>query len=68
MVAPLIEPGSHVVQQQDTRKNYIGIVSDATDEEQIAESVARSQPPVMSYLFGRLAAVLKRTRKGAIAP
>ena len=68
MVALLIEPGSLVVQQQDARKNYIGIVNDATDEERIAESAARSQPHVMSYLVGRLAAVLKRTRKGAIAP
>ena len=68
MVALLIEPGSLVVQQQDARKNYIGIVNDATDEERIAESAARSQPHVMSSLVGRLAAVLKRTRKGAIAP
>jgi hypothetical protein len=56
------------VQQQDSRKNYIGIVNDATDNEQIAESAARSQPRVMSYLVGRLATVLKRTRRGAIAP
>jgi hypothetical protein len=68
MVSPLIDPGSHVVQHQDARKNYIGIVNDTTDEEQIAESAARWQPHVMSYLFGRLAAVLKRTLKGTIAP
>jgi hypothetical protein len=60
--------GLHAVQQQDARKNYIGIVNDVTDEEQIAESTARSQPRVMSYLVGRLAAVLKRNRKDAIAP
>ena len=56
------------MQQQNARKNYIGIVDDAADEEQIAESAARSQPRVVSYLVGRLTAVLKRARKGAIAP
>jgi hypothetical protein len=48
------------VQQQDARKNYIGIVSDTTEEERVVESVARSQPRVMSYLVGRLAAAMKR--------
>jgi len=48
------------VQQQDARKNYIGIVSDTTEEERIVESAARSQPRVMSYLVGRLAAAMKR--------
>jgi hypothetical protein len=67
MVAPG-STGSHAVQQQNARKNYIGIVDDAADEEQIAESAARSQPRVVSYLVGRLTAVLKRARKGAIAP
>jgi hypothetical protein len=48
------------VQQQDARKNYIGIVSDTTEEERIVESAARSRPRVMSYLVGRLAAAMKR--------
>lgn len=68
MVALPIEPESHAVQPQDARKNYIGIVNDTTDEEQFAESAARAQPRVMSYLVGRLAAVLKRPRKDEIAP
>jgi hypothetical protein len=49
------------VQHQDARKNYIGIVSDTTEEERVIESATRSQPRVMSYLVGRLAAALKRS-------
>ena len=48
------------VQHHDARKNYIGIVSDTTEEERVAESAARSQPRVMSYLVRRLVAALKR--------
>ena len=51
--------------QQDARKNYIGIVSDTTEDERIADTAVRAQPHVMSYLVGRLAAVLGRPRKGA---
>ena len=51
--------------QQDARKNYIGIVSDTAEEERIADTALRTQPRVVSYLFGRLAAVLRRPRKGA---
>ena len=51
--------------QQDARKNYIGIVSDATDDERTAEGAARTQPHVVAYLVGRLAAALGRPRKGA---
>jgi hypothetical protein len=54
--------------QQETRKNYIGIVVDTTEEERLADTAARSQPRVMSYLVRRLAAVLKRPGKGAISP
>jgi hypothetical protein len=45
--------------QQEARKNYIGIVTDTTEGERAADSAARSQPRVMSYLVSRLAAVLK---------
>ena len=48
--------------QQDAKKNYIGIVSDATEEERIAYTV---QPHIVSYLVGCLAAALRRPRKGA---
>jgi len=52
------------VPQQDARKNYIDLVSDTTEEERIADA-ARAQPHVMGYLFGRLAAALGRSGKGA---
>jgi len=66
MVPPSIEPGfATAVQQQDARKNYIGIVSDTTEEERIADGAARAQPHVVSYLVGRLDAALGRPRKGA---
>ncbi|RXT50201.1 hypothetical protein B5V03_09215 [Bradyrhizobium betae] len=50
------------MQQRDARKNYIGLVSDTTEDKHLAHSAARSRPRVMSYLVGRLAAVLKRPR------
>lgn len=49
--------------QQDARKNYIGLVNDTAEEERLGGSSARPQPQVMSYLVGRLAAVLKRADK-----
>jgi hypothetical protein len=56
-----LSQGLHIVQQQDARKNYIGLVSDTTSEDKrLADRVARSQPRVMSYLAGRLAAALRR--------
>ncbi len=58
------------MQQLDARKNYIGLVSDTADDKHLADSAARAEPRVMSYLVGRLAAVLKRTdkTKAAIKP
>ncbi|OAF10484.1 hypothetical protein AYJ54_09325 [Bradyrhizobium centrolobii] len=50
--------------QQDARKNYIGIVNDRAEEERLADGVAQSQPRVMSYLVGRLSAMLRRPHKG----
>jgi hypothetical protein len=55
----------HAVQQRDARKNYIGVVGDTTEDRRLADSVARSQPRVMSDLIARLAAALKRPRKAA---
>ena len=49
--------------QQDARKNYIGIVSDTTEDERVVHGAARAQPRVVSYLVGRLAAALGRPRK-----
>lgn len=57
--------GLHAVPQLDVRKNYIGLVSDTTEDQHLADSAARSQPRVMSYLVGRLAAALKRPDKAA---
>lgn len=51
--------------QQNARKNYIGIVSDTTEEERVADGAARVQPEVVGYLVGRLAAALGRARKDA---
>jgi len=66
MVAPSVEAGDcKVVQQQDARKNYIGLVNDTAEDERLAGGSARPQPHVMSYLVGRLAAVLKRSGKTA---
>jgi hypothetical protein len=55
----------HTVRQRDARKNYIGLVSDTTEDKHLAASAARSQSRVMRYLVARLAAVLKRPRKAA---
>jgi hypothetical protein len=48
------------VQQQDVRRNYISIVSDAIEHERSAGTAARSQPETMKDFVGRLTAVLKR--------
>jgi hypothetical protein len=53
------------VQQQDARKNYIGLVNDTAEKESLAGNSARAQSRVVSYLAGRLAAVLKRPGKAA---
>ncbi|MHC2580228.1 hypothetical protein ACVI1J_007618 [Bradyrhizobium diazoefficiens] len=45
--------GLHAVQQQDARKNYIGLVNDTSEDKRLADSAARSQPRVMSYLVPR---------------
>jgi hypothetical protein len=52
------------VPQQDASKNYIGLVSDTAEEERIADTALRAQPRVVSYLVGRIAAVLGRRRSG----
>jgi len=60
---PFEDPSSHAVQQQDAKKNYIGIVTDTTEGERMADTAAQSQPHVMSYLVNRLRAALKRHPK-----
>ncbi|MET4385689.1 hypothetical protein ABIB73_001424 [Bradyrhizobium sp. F1.4.3] len=51
------------MQQQNARKNYIGIVSDTTEDERVGDTAVRSR--VMGYLVDRLAKVLKRRREPA---
>ena len=66
MVAPLIRPGiCSLVQQQNAKKNYIGIVNDAAEEESLAGSPAQARPCAVGLLVGRLATMLKRPGKAA---
>ncbi len=53
------------MQKQDAKKNYIGLVSDVTEDKRLADGAAQSQPRMMSYLASRLAAVLRRPGKSA---
>ncbi|MCP3370400.1 hypothetical protein [Bradyrhizobium cajani] len=55
------------MQRQNAKKNYIGIVTDTAEEDRLAGSSARAQPRVVSYLIGRLAAMLKRPGKAGDA-
>ncbi|HEV2156036.1 hypothetical protein [Bradyrhizobium sp.] len=55
------------MQQLDARKNYIGLVSDATEDKRLTDSAAQARPRVMNYLVGRLAAALKRPGKAKVA-
>ena len=50
-------------QQQDLRKNYIGIVNDRAAEQRVVESVAPSGHVVKEYFLALMAAVLKRRRE-----
>jgi hypothetical protein len=46
--------------QRELKKNYIGIVSDKTDERHAVDSVAKSGRLAKKYLLGLMAAVLSR--------
>lgn len=50
-------------QQQDSRKNYIGIVNDGAAEQRAVESLAKSGHLVRDYFLALMAAVLKRRRE-----
>ncbi len=43
-------------------RNYIALVSDATEEQRALELVERSNPRVKDYLLGRMASLLRRRR------
>ena len=47
-------------QKRELRKNYIGIVSDKTEEQRAVESLAKSDRVLKDYLRGLMAAVLNR--------
>jgi len=47
-------------QERETRKNYIGIVSDKVDERQAMESLARSDDLAKNYLRRLMSAMLKQ--------
>ena len=50
-------------QQRDSKKNYIGIVSDSVAEQRAIESLAKSGDFVRDYFLALMAAVLKRRRE-----
>jgi hypothetical protein len=68
MVAAPIEPRFACPVQQDVRKNYISIVSDAPETEQAAGTAARAQPGTVKDLVGRLTAALRRRLHGTPGP
>lgn len=47
-------------QQQNLRKNYIGIVNDRIAEQHAVESLAKSGHLLRDYFLALMAAVLKR--------
>jgi hypothetical protein len=47
-------------QQRETRKNYIGILSDQLEDRHAADSLAESGRRMKDYLLGLVAAVLNR--------
>lgn len=54
--------------QQDVKKNYISILSDAPEHAQAADAATRPHAGKMRDFVGRLAAVLKRHFPGASGP
>ena len=68
MVPAPIEPRFACPVQQDVRKNYISIVSDAPGNEQPAGLAARAQPGTVKDFVARLTAALKRRFHGAPGP
>ncbi len=47
-------------QQRELKKNYIGILSDKTEEQRAVNSLAKSDRFMKEYLLGLMAAVLNR--------
>jgi hypothetical protein len=51
-------------QKRESKRNYIGLVSDAADQQHAVKAQPQSGRPMADYLRGLLAAVLER-RGGA---
>ena len=49
-----------LAQERELRKNYIGIVSDKTEEQRAIESLAKSDRLLKGYLVRLVAVVLNR--------
>ena len=49
-----------LIQRRELKKNYIGIVSDKTDEQRAVDSPAKSDRLMKKYLLGLVAAVFRR--------
>ena len=47
-------------QQQELKKNYIGIVSDKTEEQRAVELLPKPDRPAKQYLLSLMASVLHR--------
>jgi hypothetical protein len=57
--------GSMHVQEQEVRRNYIGIVCDGTEEQRAVEQLSQSAPFMRDYLRGLLAALFSRRGRAA---
>jgi hypothetical protein len=47
-------------QRQESKKSYIGVVSDETEEQRSVELQPKSDRPARKYLLGLMAAILHR--------
>ena len=53
------------LQEQQVRKNYIGIVYDSAEEQRAITSLSQSTPFVRDYFRGLIAALFSRRNKTA---
>ncbi len=47
-------------QRRELKRNYIGVVSDETEEQRAVELLPKSDRPAKKYLLGLMAAILHR--------
>jgi len=55
-----LELANMPAQQQELKKNYIGIVSDKTEEQRAVELLPKPDRPAKQYLLSLMASVLHR--------